>query len=110
VTRNLVVVRTGHKSLHSHWLKGAEPAFDLLVTAYEETPAVLSSPRIRQISLPGRKMEGYYRLFTESTELLRNYDQIALFDDDLECDTVVINRLFSEGERYSPQLYQPSLT
>jgi len=55
-------------------------------------------------------MEGYYRLFTESTELLRNYDQIALFDDDLECDTVVINRLFSEGERYSPQLYQPSLT
>lgn len=82
MTRNLVVVRTGHKSLHSHWLKGAEPAFDLLVTAYEETPAVPSSPRIRQISLPGRKMEGYYRLFTESTELLRNYDQIALFDDD----------------------------
>jgi len=110
VTRNLVVVRSGRGSLHPHWLNGEEPAFDLLITAYEETPAVPSSPRIRQISLPGRKMEGYYKLFTQWPELLRQYDRIALFDDDLECDAVAINRLFSEGERYALELYQPSLT
>lgn len=110
MTRNLVVGRCGRGSLHPGWLQGAEPAFDLLVTAYEETPAVPPSPGVREIFLPGRKIGGYFRLFTESPELLRNYDQIALFDDDLDCDATAINRLFSEGKRYSLELYQPSLT
>jgi hypothetical protein len=111
VTRNLVIVRSGRGSLHPNWLHGAEPTFDLLVTAYEEgTPTVPSSPGIREILLPGRKVAGYHRLFTESPDLLRNYDQIALFDDDIDCDAIAINHLFSEGKRYSLQLYQPSLT
>jgi len=82
VTRNLVVVRSGRESFHPRWLDGAKPAFDLLVAAYEDTPAVPCSPGIRQFSLPGRKMQGYYRLFTKSPKLLQKYDQIALFDDD----------------------------
>jgi hypothetical protein len=108
--RNLVVVRAGRASLHPNWVCGEAPNFDLLVAAYEETPAVPPSPRIRQILLPGRKISGYYQLFTESPELLREYDQIALFDDDLDCDSTTINRLFAEGSRYSLELYQPSLT
>jgi hypothetical protein len=103
-------VRAGRVSLHPHWLCGAAPNFDLLVTAYEETPAAPPSPRIKETFLRGRKIEGYHRLFTESPELLREYDQIALFDDDIETDSTTINRLFAEGNRYSLELYQPSLT
>ena len=108
--RDLVVVRAGRTSLHPRWLRGAALNFDLLVAAYEETPAVPPSPGIRQIFLPGRKIEGYHRLFTEWPELLRRYDQIALFDDDIDGDSTTINRLFAEGNRYSLELYQPSLT
>jgi hypothetical protein len=108
--RNLVVVRAGRRSLHPRWLLREDPEFDLLVAAYEETPGVPTSPRIREIFLPGRKIAGYYQLFRESPELLRVYDQIALFDDDLDCDAATINHLFSEGSRYSLELYQPSLT
>src|SRR5277367_5314064 len=108
--RDLVVVRAGRTSLHPRWLRGAAPNFDLLIAAYEETPAVPPSLRIRETFLPGRKIGGYHRLFTESPELLREYDQIALFDDDIDCDSTTINRLFAEGSRYSLELYQPSLT
>jgi len=108
--RDLVVVRAGRASLHPRWLRGAAPNFDLLIAAYEETPAVPPSRRIRETFLPGRKIGGYYRLFTESPELLREYDQIALFDDDIDCDSTTINRMFAEGSRYSLELYQPSLT
>ena len=109
-TRDLVVVRAGRASMHPRWLRGAAPNFDLLVAAFEETPAVPPSPRISETFLPGRKITGYYRLFTELPELLREYDQIALFDDDIDCDSTTINRLFEEGRRYSLELYQPSLT
>jgi hypothetical protein len=110
MTRNLVVVRGGRRSLHPGWVLGAQPDFDLLVTAYEDTPDTPTPSKVRQVFLPGRKIEGYHRLFTESPWLLRDYEQIALFDDDLECNAIAINRLFSEGKRYSLELYQPSLT
>jgi hypothetical protein len=110
--RNLVIVRAGRKSLHPSWLAGTErPRFDLLVTAYEEgAPAVDDRPDVATISVPGRKIAGFDKVFTDYPQLLQDYGRIALWDDDLEADAATINRVFDLGKTYGLRIWQPSLT
>ncbi len=110
--RNLVIVRAGRASLHPAWLAGAErPNFDLLVTAYEDgVPCIDGRPDVATVPVPGRKIAGFDRVFTDHPELLDTYSRIALLDDDLETDASTINRIFDIGERHSLRIWQPSLT
>lgn len=108
--RWLVVTRAGPDSLHGQWQDGAEPArFDLLVSAFDPR-----APRPAQGDLfelrPGSKVAGYAALFRDRPELLRQYDRIALLDDDLATDAAQLNRMFDLCARHDLTLAQPALS
>lgn len=110
-TRNLVVVRAGHASLHPGWLSAQGSAkFDLLVVRYEPGPAIPALQGVAEITITGSKVAGYAALFRQYPELLDRYDFIALFDDDLRIRQRDIEQLFRFGDAYGLDLFQPSLT
>ena len=105
------MVRAGRASLHSGWIDGPEPAgFDLLVARYEPGPSLGERDGHAEITIPGRKVAGFARLFREHPALLANYDFIALLDDDLRVSQRDLERLFGFGDRYGLDLFQPSLS
>jgi hypothetical protein len=109
--RNLIIVRAGRKSLHPSWMAGkGRPRFDLLITAYEDGVVALNRPDVAMISVTGRKIAGFNRIFSDHPQLFNEYDRIALFDDDLETDTAAINQLFDISSEYELRICQPSLT
>lgn len=109
-TKNLVVVRAGRNSLHPHWTAGpGQAAFDLLVVPFDR--AAPPPPEGRSsIFIPGRKIEGYNRLFHSHADLLDRYDYIALVDDDILISKAALSRLFEIGRSHRLDLFQPTLS
>ena len=105
-----VVVRAGSRSIHAKWLSGCPARFDLIVAAYEDLPPELTSAATESIFIPGTKVAGWSRLFSDRPELLQRYEQIALMDDDLLCSACDINASFDAGRKYQLSLWQPSLS
>ena len=111
MSRNLVVVRAGRSSLHPTWLEGSGRAgFDLLVARYEPGPSLPERDGHRELAIPGAKVSGYAALFRDHPDLLSRYNFIALFDDDIAVSQGDLERLFSIGERFRLDLFQPALS
>ena len=104
--QNLIVVRCGSKSLHPHWLKGAEPDFDILLCPYEDIDAqglpVLEAP-------PAYKWAALHAALT-ANPVWRSYDYICFPDDDLLADANRWNTLFAMSRKLGARLSGPALT
>jgi hypothetical protein len=110
-SRNLVVARSGEKSLHMNWLKGVEPNFDLIVTFYgNEVPQSWSETEkfYEIIPIKGSKWKGLHQYLT-STESWKEYDYILLPDDDLLCSAHELNAVFNTARLMNADLCQPAL-
>lgn len=110
MTRAAVVVRAGKRSTHAAWLQGEPLEFDLLVVAYEALPSELIEGTKTYVIIIGAKVFGWSKFFQDYPEIFREYDQIAMMDDDLICSAREINRCFSIGRQYNLSLWQPSLS
>lgn len=109
--RSLLISRVGPQSLHHHWLAPAdERTFDVLLSAYDSTVEVPAGEGIFFEHRPGRKVAGYGALLHEHRDMLRRYDYIALFDDDLRIDAASINTMFAIARQYDLKIAQPALT
>lgn len=107
--RNLIVARAGSKSLHPHWLTGAGPDFDLVVTYYgEEIPEEWIDQGYPIVRIKGPKWRGLYEYFA-ANEHWKAYDSILLPDDDLMFDAALINRFFALVGQFESDLSQPAL-
>jgi hypothetical protein len=110
--RNLIVVRAGEESLHSHWIAGREaPQFDLAISYYGDEPQ-----KYRQQAGPlyehvkGGKWNVVHSLIRRNRELISSYDCVAIPDDDMDADAFTWNRLFEIVHNYKLDLAQPALT
>ncbi len=112
--RDLVIVRAGPGSLHPLLIQpegaGEEREYDLLVCAWHEDVKVDPAPGISRVCVPGQKVAGYAQLFLERPEILKNYENFALLDDDLLATPADVNALFRMGRKWDLDLWQPSLT
>lgn len=108
--KNLIISRSGEKSLHQNWLKGAEPNFDLEVTFYgSEIPDDWTATNSYSIlPIKGSKWKGLYKYLTLN-DTWRNYEKILLPDDDLLCNAHDINQIFNLANELNADLCQPSL-
>lgn len=109
--RNLVIARSGSKSLHLNWLKFEEPDFDLIVTFYgNEIPLSWSETDhyYEIIPIKGSKWKGLYKFLKEDNRW-KEYDQILLPDDDLLFSAKDLNNLFRFANEMSLDLCQPAL-
>jgi hypothetical protein len=108
---NIVIVRAGRNSLHEGWLEhDGERGFDLLIAAYEPTVEAREASQTARVLVPGPTIGGYARIFRLYPELLRSYEFIGLFDDDLIASQEDIERLFRVGRAHNLDLFQPALS
>lgn len=110
-SRNLVIARSGEKSLHMNWLKGAAPEFDLVVTFYgNEIPQRWGETEkfYEIIPIKGSKWKGLHQYLT-STDAWKEYDYILLPDDDLLCSAQELNAVFNTARLMNTDLCQPAL-
>jgi predicted O-methyltransferase YrrM len=106
---NLVVGRCGDNSLHPHWLAGAEPNFDLVVTYYgDQVPGEWLDRGYAVVPIKGPKWKGLHEYLTSNSQW-RQYQRILLPDDDLLFDAALLNRFFDLAARYGADLSQPAL-
>jgi len=65
---------------------------------------------VEHLYLPGFKVAGWKEIFERKPELLADYRNIALIDDDIECDAGAISACFDAGERHGLAIWQPALS
>lgn len=109
--RNLIIARSGEKSLHMNWLKGTEPNFDLAVTFYgNQIPHNwCETDKYYEITnIKGSKWKGLHK-YLSSTNSWLNYDYILFPDDDLLCSAQELNALFENAYMLNADLCQPAL-
>jgi hypothetical protein len=100
--RNLVILRVGASSLHSHWFDpGTERNWDLRLCPFQPIaePAEV---------IPGPKWAGLRELLN-TWDGWRAYDYIWLPDDDIATSQATINRLFDVAARAGLDLFAPAL-
>ncbi|WP_415182275.1 hypothetical protein [Phaeovulum sp.] len=110
--KNLVVVRAGANSLHSHWLDlpYAERNFEMLVSFFSEEAYATFVPAegVRAVLVKGGKWDGLFKTLSDLD--LDEFDYFWLPDDDIEASTGSINKIFELCQRYGLAVGQPSLS
>ena len=107
---NAVIVRAGKNSKHPMWVADRNADFDLLVVAYEDIPQDVASCGNQYVLIPGGKVAGWYKLFVNHPDILKQYRYVALLDDDIECDALSLNTSFDLGKKFNLMVWQPSLS
>lgn len=106
----LLVSRIGTESLHAQWLSPPqERNFDVLLSAYDTSIVAPSAERLFFEYRKGPKVAGYGEIIRNHISLLREYDYIALFDDDLAIDANSLSQLFDIASSYNLKISQPAL-
>lgn len=109
--KNLVVVRAGANSLHSHWLDlpYAERDFEMLVSFFSEDAyaAFVPSKGVGAVLVKGGKWDGLFKTLSDIN--LDAFEYFWLPDDDIDTSTSSINRIFELCDRYGLAVGQPSL-
>lgn len=110
--RALLISRIGPNSLHAHWLEGfAGPRpFDVLLSSYDANVTAPDGEGVLFEHRPGTKVAGYGALLRAHRELLRRYDYVALFDDDLLISGPELAHLFDIVRAHGPKIAQPALS
>jgi len=94
--RNLVLLRAGDTSIHSHWLNAPdqERNWDLVINYFGDHPEKFRGGDWLRIDGKGLKWPGLNDFLRGHEQLVRQYDYIWLPDEDLLCTCQDINRLF----------------
>jgi hypothetical protein len=109
--RDLVIVRAGDDSLHPSWLRGpGERSWDLVVNYFGDDPDRFREPDCVRIDSKGPKWPALQAFLRSHADLLGRYEYVWLPDDDIDCRTRDINRLFAAMRRHRLLLAQPALT
>lgn len=109
MTRDLIIVRAGRRSLHHTWLDPNEPrSWDLLISPYEEIPAPTGDVLISEIIDAPAKWKGL-RILLNEWQAWRSYRYILLADDDLLATQQTWSRFFARCAQLGAKLAQPGL-
>ena len=110
--RNLVLLRAGDTSIHSHWLNapGQERNWDLIVSYFGDDPDKFRGEDWLRIDSKGPKLRGLHDFIRSHEPLVRQYDYIWLPEEDLLCTCQDINRIFEICCERRLKLAAPSLT
>jgi hypothetical protein len=110
VSRHLVVLRAGDRSLHGQWIAGPDPDFDLFISYYGNEPDRYRADAALWEARKGPKWPCIGELLEAQPALLEQYDTFWFPDDDLAVDTATINRMFALFRGFALALAQPALT
>ena len=109
--RFLLVTRCGRRSLHPQWLApGTQRDYDVFLSFYEPCETDRLQVGVFSELRPGTKVAGYAGFLADYAQLLRSYDYVAFWDDDISADPATINRIFAIGARERLKLFQPALS
>jgi hypothetical protein len=110
VSRHLVVLRAGDRSLHGQWIAGPDLDFDLFISYYGNEPDRYRADAALWEARKGPKWPCIGELLEAQPALLEQYDTFWFPDDDLAVDTATINRMFALFRGFALALAQPALT
>lgn len=107
---NLVIVRAGDSSLHEGWLTPpADRNFALAISYYGAEPERWRGGADVLVHQPGPKWLPLADFVDEHWEWVRQFEYVALPDDDLGATATDWNRLFAAMREFDLDLAQPSL-
>lgn len=106
----LIIARVGDKSLHSHWLQGATPEFDLFLSYYGSEQDKYKTDATYYENKKGGKWSEISRIWEEQAALINQYDAVWFPDDDLLINAHQLNRMFAFFKAYELELAQPALS
>lgn len=111
---NLVIVRAGKNSLHSRWLNMpyASRNFDVIISYFDEDAynAHIEEVGITAFYYKGGKWNGLYNTIKGFDGLLESYKFFWLPDDDIDCSSSDVNKIFENMIKHDIKIGQPSLT
>lgn len=110
MNRYLIIARVGDKFLHSNWIKGATPHFDIFLSYFGDTPNKYQEDCTYYEQRKGAKWPILYEIISSNLEWQKRYDAIWLPDDDLLIDADKINRMFALFTGLGLDLAQPALS
>jgi len=110
MNRFLVIGRVGDRSLHPHWLQGAQPLFDVYLSYFGDEPEKYKDQAQYYEQVKGGKWPVLARIVQENPEIMQKYDAVWMPDDDLLIDAHQINRMFQFFMAFELQLAQPALS
>src|SRR4051812_29812236 len=109
MSKALVLVRVGGRSVHERWVAGGKPAeWDLHLLPFEPIAAHDGSEAVVHDVVPGPKWSGIRTLLNE-WHGWRDYDYIWLPDDDIDADAETISRMFQVAREVGLDLFAPAL-
>lgn len=108
--RNLVIVCAGDSSLHPRWLQGGENrTWDLIVSYFGDDAERYLRPDVQRVDSKGTKWPALGAFMENNRELIGQYDFVWLPDDDIDCGSNDIDRMFEVARQEDLSLCQPSL-
>lgn len=109
VKNNLVIVAAGKTSQHILWKPKCDRNFDLLLLNYENSDYDKDEYDYKFDVIGGFK---YYLIskVPEILDIVKNYKNIWIPDDDLQINIKSINKMFQIFETFELYLAQPALT
>src|SRR5262245_57723810 len=101
MTRNLVIVRAGDRSLHDAWREGARAGhYDLIVSYFGSDTERYRSPEEHRVDYKGGKWDGIHAVFAADPSLLDRYEYFWLPDDDIEADSSSVAEIFESMREF----------
>ena len=107
--KNLVLVRAGDRSLHPQWISN-DRNWDLVVSYYGDFPERYTDQYDIFHSFKGSKWEGVVNFISNNYDHIKDYDYIWIPDDDLFCNSEIINNFFDLCKLFNFTIAQPALT
>ena len=105
--KNLVFASVGDYSNHHYWLKG-KTNFDLYLISYSNNNGEYRNDADYYLERKGSKFQNFYYLFKTQRNILDQYDQFLLLDDDIIISGVNISKLFDINKKYNLFISQPA--
>lgn len=97
----------GSYSNHYQWLKG-KTNFDLYLINYSNGDGEYKNDTDYYLERKGSKFQNFYYLFKNQRDILDQYDQFLLLDDDIRISDANISKLFDINKKYDLCISQPA--
>jgi hypothetical protein len=112
--RNLLIVRSGDRSLHEHWLNGDDASarnFDLHISYFgqKDLSRIIAERDITGTAEKGPKFPGLVECMGKLGSKVSQYDYVGFPDDDLYATCRTWNLFFEIVRQLQPAVAQPAL-